>query len=399
MANVPEAARVLMLVENQSAPFDRRVWQEALALARAGHEVTVVSPRGRDRDREAHQRIDGIDVWRFRAPLARSGKGYLCEYPAALVAMTRLARRLHARAPFDVVHVSNPPDLLFLAAGPLLRRGAKLVFDHHDPVPELYRSRFGRAGLVHRILLAAERQSMRRADLVLAPNEGSVRIAEGRARVEAGRVVVVRNGPDLQRLAPVPGDPALRRGRRHLLCYVGIMGPQDGVDLAVRCVAALVAAGRDVHCILVGDGGSRAGAERLAASLRVHERTEFAGLLDWSEIAPIACTADVCLASDPASPFNHVATQNKIVEYMALGRPVACFDLRPARVLAGAAAAYARPSDPLELARVVAALLDDPERRVAMGVEGRTRVEQRFAWEHGRAHLLEAYERLLATGS
>ena len=394
-------ARILILVENLSVPFDRRVWQESRALVEAGHDVCVICPRGAKRDTEPYALIDGVEIHRYALEAATGGPaGYLREYGTALWQSLRLARRLDRERPFDVVQACNPPDLLFLVALPLKLRGARFVFDHHDLVPELFRSRFGAGGPLLLATELLEKATFRLADHVISTNESYRRVALGRGRVAPERTTVVRSAPDLTRFVPVAPDDALRRGRRHLVCYLGVMGPQDGVDYALRSLASLRDdLGRDVQAAFLGHGDAWDDLVSLARELGLDDRVEFTGRVSDDDVARYLSTADVCLAPDPKNPLNDVSTMNKIVEYMAMSRPLVSFDLIEARVSAGDAALYATANDEREFARLVAELLDDPERRARMGALGRQRVEQELSWEHSRAALLGAYETVLARGA
>lgn len=394
----PAAGRVLLISENAPVPGDRRVWSEARTLAGAGWKVTVVGAAATDEEQPAREVLEGIEILRYPLRPATSALGYVREYGQALWRIRRLVRRLQRERPFDVVHTANPPDFLLLAARSARARGARTVFDQHDLVPELFRARFGRAGLPHRALLAFERGAMRSADLVLVTNESYRRIAVERGGVDPGDVVVVRNDPDVERLYPVEPDPALRRGRRHLLAYLGRMGPQDGIDHAVRALAALRdLRGDDWHAVFLGEGEVRPGMEALAAELGIGEAVEFAGWQGDAEIRRVLSTADVCLAPDPPSPLNDVSTMKKVPEYMAMGCPIASYDLPETRISAGSAAAYVTGSNPADLGRCAHELLEDPARREEMSRVGRERVAA-LSWEQSTADLLSAYERL-ATAS
>lgn len=390
--------RTLVLVENLSVPFDRRVWQECVTLTRAGFDVSVICPRGTKRDREPFERRDGVDIHRYPLRVATGGPlGYVPEYATALLRTRRLALQLARSAPFDVVHACNPPDLLLPAVRVLKRRGAAFVFDHHDLVPELYESRFGRGrDLLYRLTLAAESRTFRLADVVIATNESYRRIALERGKKRPEDVFVVRSAPDLERFKPVEPDESLRRGKRYLLAYLGVMGPQDGVDHALHALSRLRERRNDWHAIFIGDGDVHAEMRVLAEKLGLGAAAEFTGRIPDADVLRILSTADVCLAPDPKNPLNDVSTMNKIVEYMATARPVVSYDLVEARVSAGEAALYARPNDTADFASRIEMLLDDPERRRRMSEIGRSRVEEELSWEYSRRALLEAYERALA---
>jgi glycosyltransferase involved in cell wall biosynthesis len=387
------AGKALILVENLSVPFDRRVWQESLALRDAGWEVHVICPKGTKRDTEAEVELDGVRIHRYPLRSAVGGPaGYLLEYGSALRHTYRLAR---AVGPVDVVHACNPPDLFFLVARGLKRRGARFVFDQHDLVPELYLSRFGRGrDLLYRAVCWLERRTYRMADVVIATNESYRQTALTRGGKRPEEVFVVRSAPAVERFRRVAPDASLRHGKPHFLCYLGVMGPQDGVDYALRSLAKLRdEVGRtDWHAAFVGGGDCFDDMVALAGQLGLADMVDFTGRIPDEDLLRYLSTADVCLSPDPLNPLNDVSTMNKIMEYMAMSRPIVSFDLREARVSAGDAALYARPNDELEFARLVARLLDDPRERARMGALGQARVAGPLSWERSRAALLAAYE-------
>jgi glycosyltransferase involved in cell wall biosynthesis len=391
--------RVLMLVENLSVPFDRRVWLESCALADAGYDVTVICPYGDGVEAAPYTELDGVRIHRF-APRWSSGSAvsYVLEYGVSLWNMARIALRLGRRRPFDVVHVACPPDALFLIALLLRPRGTRLVFDHHDLSPELIDVRLQtRSSIWRQAALLLERASFALADVVISTNETYRRVALERGKVPYERTVIVRNNPDLATWVACAPDAALKRGKKHLLCYVGIMGPQDGVDYALRALAHLQASGRDdFHAAFVGGGDAQPACISLANQLGLCGVVEFTGFAGDATIRRYLSTADVCLAPEPKTAFNDASSMVKIMEYMAMGVPMVAFDLTETRYSAGAAAVYAVPNDELEFARLIAELLDDPSRRVEMAAVGRRRVRERFSWEQAREELLRKYEWLLS---
>ncbi|MEU7227897.1 glycosyltransferase family 4 protein [Streptomyces chrestomyceticus] len=384
--------RALILVENLSVPFDRRVWQECTTLRDAGWTVHVVCPRGEKRDTEPEAVIDGVRIHRYPLRAATGGPaGYLREYGSALWHTARLARKV---GPVHVVHACNPPDLLFLPALWLKRRGARFVFDQHDLVPELYLSRFDRGeDLLYRAVCALERLTYRAADVVLATNESYREVAIRRGGQWPEDVFVVRSAPQTDRFQPVPSEPELKRGKPHLLCYLGVMGPQDGVDYALRALAKLRDEhGRtDWHAVFVGAGDAFDAMVELSRQLGLAGQVEFTGRIPDADLVRYLSTADVCLSPDPRNPLNDVSTMNKVLEYMAMGRPIVSFDLREARVSAGEAAVYAPANDEAAFAGLIALLLDDPEKRARMGKIGQERVGGELSWRNSQRSLLAAY--------
>ena len=388
--------RTLVLVENLSVPFDRRVWQEARSLQVAGYDVTVVCPQGRGRDTERAVRIDGVKIHRY--PLVAAGGGaatYAKEYASAFTQTARLVRRLDRAQSFDIVHACTPPDGLFLTALGLRRRGAAFVFDHHDLVPELFVSRFGSKGLVYRAAVVAERLTFQLADVVISTNESYRRVALERGRKRPEDVFVVRSAPRIELFRPTEPDISLARGKSFVLAYLGVMGPQDGVDHALRALALLRRQREDWRAIFIGAGDVYDEMRALSDALGLADAVEFTGRIPDEDVIRILSSADVCLAPDPLNPLNDVSTMNKIVEYMALARPIVSYDLREARFSAGEAAVYARPNDEEHFASCIAELLDNAERRRNMGELGRRRVESELSWSQSEVQLLAAYERAL----
>ncbi|HKA23946.1 MAG TPA: glycosyltransferase, partial [Candidatus Eisenbacteria bacterium] len=234
------------------------------------------------------------------------------------------------------------------------------------------------------------------ADLVVATNASYREVAMGRGHMSPDRVVVVRSGPEQGRFTGVAPDPARRRGKRSLVAYLGVMGPQDGVDYLLRAAAALRKRGRDdVAYTLIGSGDSYDDLVRLSGELGLSDDVLFTGRIPDDEVEAILSTADVCVGPDPKNPLNDVSTMNKIVEYMALGKPVAAFDLRETRCSAGEGALYAVPNEIEDLASKIATLLDDPDLRRRMGEYNRERFRASLAWEYSKTVLVEAYDRLL----
>jgi glycosyltransferase involved in cell wall biosynthesis len=391
--------RVLILNENESVPHDRQVWQISFTLLRAGYEVTVICPAGTGDEKEPFERREGVEIHRYPPrPASRGAASYASEYAWAFWHTTRLLRRITRGRSFDVVHACNPPDFLLVAALVLRRRGARFIFDHHDLVPELYMSRFmrGRDPLYYAAVLC-ERLSFRLADVVISTNDTYRERAIARGKKAPEDVFVVRHTPDLSRFRPQEPDRSLKRDRPHLLSYVGVMGPQDGVDHALRALALLRRRRSDWHALLVGDGDVVEDMQRLATELGLAENVEFTGWLEEEDVLRVLSATDVCLAPDPKNPLNDASSMVKIVEYMAMARPIVSYDLRESRATAGGAALYARPNDAQSFAAHIEELLDDPGRRERVGRIGRERVERGLSWEHSERALLAAYDRVLAT--
>jgi glycosyltransferase involved in cell wall biosynthesis len=393
---MPPPRRILMLVENLPSPFDRRVWQEATTLRDAGYTVSIICPTGKGYEKK-FEILEGIAIWRYDLLLEGAGaRGYALEYSAALLQTFVLCWRVLATRGFDVIHACNPPDLFFLIGRFFRLFGKKFVFDHHDLGPELYEAKFGRRDFFYRLMLRLERWTFLSADLSIATNESYRRIAIERGGMAPERVTAVRSGPSLARMKIRPPEARLKRGRPHLVGYVGVMGRQEGIDHLLRAVRHLVFdMGRtDIHFGLVGGGTSLEAMRSLAAELGVADFVTFTGRVADDEMLAMLNTADVCVNPDVANEMNDKSTMNKIMEYMALAKPIVQYDLAEGRFSAQAASLYAKQNEPADMAAKIAALIDDPARRAEMGAYGRRRVENELEWRHEAPKLLAAYDSL-----
>lgn len=391
--------RVLMLVENLPSPFDRRVWQEATTLRDAGYQVAIVCPTGKGY--EAHyEAVEGIHIYRYDLPTEGEGAlGYLVEYSAALWHSFRLAFKVRRERGFDVIHACNPPDLLFIVGGFFKRlHGTRFVFDHHDINPELYEAKFGRRDLLWKLMVWLERLTFRTADVSIATNESYRRIAVERGGMAPEKVFVVRSGPKLDRLTIQPARPELRRGRAFLVGYVGVIGKQEGIDYLLQAARHIVQdlGRRDIQFGIVGGGTSLDEMKQLAVQLKVADYVTFTGRVPDAELLDMLNTADVCVNPDVANEMNDKSTMNKIMEYMALGKPIVQFDLAEGRFSAREASLYAARNDAHDMARKIVELLDDPHRRQRMGEYGRQRVENELEWRFEVPNLLAAYDAVWA---
>ncbi len=392
-----EKRRVLIIVQNLPVPFDRRVWQEARTLSQAGYQVSVISPKGCGCEK-SEEVIEGIHIYRHGHPVEAKGPlGYLAEYSHSLFWEFVLAWKVFLGRGFDTIQACNPPDTIFLIGGFFkLFFGKRFLLDHHDINPELYEAKFGRKDFLYRLICLLERLTFRTADISIATNHSYRKIAIGRGGMAPDRVFVVRSGPSLERLKIMPAEPHLKRGRRYLVGYVGVMGQQEGLQYLLHAVKIIVERhGRsDVHFGLVGDGPALDDFRALAGRLGIEDYVTFTGRVPDREMLAMLNTADVCVNPDEWNEMNDKSTMNKIMEYMALGKPIVQFDLTEGRFSAEDAALYARPNDAADLAAKILELLDDPDRRADMGACGRARIENELEWKFEAPKLIAAYEAL-----
>ncbi len=387
--------RVLILVENLPVPFDRRVWMESTTLHAAGYEVSVICPMGKNAT-APYEVIDGIHIYRHPLPPEHSSAlGYLREYSAALWGEWRLARRARRERGFDIIHACNPPDLLFIVAlwFKLFHRTG-FLFDHHDLTPELYESKFGKRDIFYHVMRLAERLTFFFADTVISTNESYREVALTRGRKKPEHVHVVRSGPNLELFQPTAGNPDYKHGRPFLIGYLGVMGEFDGVDHLVRAAHELVLNRNrtDLQFCLVGSGPMLGSLQALADELGICDHVEFTGRIPDADMIDRLSTCDVCANPDPFNPLNDKSTMNKILEYMALGKPIVQYDLVEGRRSAEDASLYAERNNISDFADKIEALLADPALRAEMGARGQRRMQEELEWRHQVPRLLAAYD-------
>jgi glycosyltransferase involved in cell wall biosynthesis len=393
--------RVLIIVQNLPVPFDRRVWLEATALCKSGYEVSVICPKGKHGAYQAsHEVLEGVHIFRYHAPPdLTSVFGYLFEFIYCWLVTAVLSIKVLFQRNFNVIHACNPPETYFALGLVYKAFGKKFIFDHHDLSPEMYLAKGGRrGGVFHRGLLWLERQTFRAANVVITTNLSHKKIAESRGAVEPERVFVVRSGPDPDRLESLPPEMALKEGYRYLACYLGEMCPQDGVDYLLQAIHTYTCklGFMDTKFILMGSGPSFEDLRKLRSELGLEKVVEFTGRVSDHDLCRYLSTADICLDPDPYSEWSDQSTMNKIMEYMAFGKPIVAFDLKENRFSAQEAAVYAKCNDTLDFAKLIRELLDDPERRERMGAVGLNRLRNNLAWKYSVPHLLAAYQKVFS---
>ncbi|GAB4024763.1 glycosyltransferase family 4 protein [Spirosoma koreense] len=387
---------VLIIVENLPVPFDRRVWQEATTLREAGADVSVICPRMKGYTTPFEQ-IDGVDVYRHPLPVEASGAlGYLVEYGTSIFWWYWYAIRIFAKKRFHVIHGCNPPDLIFTVALPFKLLGVKYLFDHHDVNPEFYLAKFGKKDFFYRLMLLFERITFGVADVSIATNESYKEIAIRRGKMRPEDVTVVRSGPKLDRLRIVPGNDKFKKGRKYLVGYLGTICESEGIDLLLEAVKKITVRRQDIQFAIVGGGTSLEAMKQLSIDMGLGEYVDFYGRVPDDLLLEVLNTADVCVNPDKPTEMNNLSTMNKIMEYMALKKPIVQFDLKEGRFSAQQASLYAIPNDIDDFASKVMYLMDSPSVRTRMGEFGYQRVANELSWDHERGKLLRLYNRLLA---
>jgi glycosyltransferase involved in cell wall biosynthesis len=387
--------KVLIIVENGAYPADTRVRNEALALQRNGYAVTVISPTNSKDCGRWHEVVDGVEIYRHPyLELANSRFSYFVEYGTALFFETLLAWWIFLRHGFQVIQGCNPPDDIFLVALPFRLFGVKYIFDHHDANPELYESKYNKRGVLYDTLCWMEKMTYRFSDVVMATNASYKELAVARGGHSPDDVFVVRNGPD-EAFRAVPPTPALKYGKPFLVGYVGNMDTQDGLDILLDVACRVKEAGRnDVHFTCVGGGPQLTALREMVRTKNLQEMVNFTGRVPDRELLDVLSSADLCVNPDKPCQMNNISTMIKIMEYMALGKPIVQFDSKEGRFSAQGSSLYSNGENHVnDFANKILWLLDNPEERRRMGQLGRERVEQALAWKHSVPNLLAAYDR------
>jgi glycosyltransferase involved in cell wall biosynthesis len=388
---------VCIVVENLPVPLDRRVWREACALRDAGYRVSVICPKGKGFS-IAYETLEGVEIYRHRAFEASSAAGYLLEYGVALVAEFLLTLKVFARTRFRILQACNPPDTIFLIALFFKMFGVRFVFDQHDLGPELFEAKFGkRSGILYKLARLAERCSFRVANICLATNESFKDVAVTRGGKDPRAVFVVRNCPDLAKFRRPELLVTNKFGKSLLVTYVGFMGTQDGLDLLLESIEHIVKREnrQDTHFVLVGGGSVLSELRTILSRKNLDAFVTLTGQVSHDEVATYLSNGDVGVAPDPKNAMNDNSTMIKILEYMAFRLPVVLYDLKEGRNIAGPAALYAVPNDPVDFAKQITTLLDSGDLRRQLGECGRRRIEERLNWEVEKTSLLQAYDAAL----
>jgi glycosyltransferase involved in cell wall biosynthesis len=387
--------KILIIEENSSVPFDPRVWNEACSLQENGYDVTVLCPYD-SRYRLRHEVVHGVHIYRYPTPKERSGLvGYLSEYVSAIIWQSLYSWWIYLRRGFHAIQGCNPPDDIFLVALPFKLFGVKYIFDHHDSSPDLYFAKYGREGFLFKVQVWLEKLTYRFSDVVIATNSSYRDLALNRGGMQQEDVFIVRNGPNLNSFKAVPPCQGLKYGKRYLVGYVGNMDTQDGLDILIDVALHIKNLGRtDVHFTCVGGGPALGALRELVLKKDISNMVNFTGRVPDSELLEILSTADVCVNPDVPCRMNDISTMIKIMEYMALGKPIVQFDMKEGRFSAQESSLYADNNNQVpDFAASILWLLDNPDARQRMGKFGKDRVANELAWEYSIPHLLVAYER------
>jgi glycosyltransferase involved in cell wall biosynthesis len=385
---------VLIIVENLPVPFDRRVWQEANTLKEHGADVSIICPKMKGYT-ESYEQVNGIDIYRHPLKEGKGVFGYLLEYSTALTWEFILSLKIYVKKRFHVIHGCNPPDLIFMVALFYKLFGVKYVFDHHDINPELYIAKYNKKGFFYWFLIAMERLTFATANYSIATNDSYKAIAIRRGKMNPSKVQVVRSGPKLDRLILKEGDNKYKKGRDFLIGYVGVIGEQEGLDLLLESVKHVISKRKNVQFAIIGGGTELQAIKELTEKMELQEHVDYYGRVDDETLVNILNTTDICVNPDKPTEMNNLSTMNKIMEYMALKKPIVQYDLKEGRVSAQKASLYAENTSPKNFAEKILWLFDNPDVRIEMGEYGYNRVINELSWDFESKKLIAFYQTIL----
>ena len=392
MINVLKGKHILIIVENLPVPFDTRVWQEACALKEYGARVTIICPRN-DWYLKKKEKINGIYIYRHPQPHeAKRLMGYILEYSNALFWEFILSLKVFLKCRFHVIHGCNPPDLIFLIGLFYKIFGVKYIFDHHDLVPELFESKYNDNVIALRLAKTFERLTFMTANLSIATNNSYKEIAIGRDKMLSDKVFVVRSGPSIERLKVTSGNIKFKKGKKYLIGYLGVIGEQEGLEILLKIVEIILLKTNDVHFAIVGDGPKLNSIKKLSRGMGLTNCIDFYGRIPDEELIDIINTADICVNTDKSSSMNNLSTMNKIMEYMALKKPIIQFKCKEGHFTAQKASLYIEHNDIYDFADKILWLLNHDSERKEMGEFGYSRVMKNLLWDYQKVNLIKAYE-------
>ena len=386
---------ILIIVENLPVPFDRRVWQEANTLKDNGAKVSIICPKMKGY-MESYEVLNGIEIYRHSHPFEATGIfGYLLEYSNALFWEFFLSWKIFFKKRFHVIHGCNPPDLIFLVALWFKVFGVIYVFDHHDINPELYFAKYGRKDIFHKMMIIFERLTFALANFSIATNESYKDIAIKRGKMPESKIQVIRSGPKLDMLKLLPKDNQFLKGRKYLVGYVGVIGEQEGIDLLLESIRYIVSFRQDIQFAIVGGGTDLKKLIQLSVEMGLDNFVDFYGRVSDDVMLAILNSSDICVNPDRPNEMNNLSTMNKIMEYMALKKPIVQYNLKEGRFSAQEASLYARCGDTKDFSDKITQLIDNPELRVEMAQNGYNRVLNELSWEYESKKLIKFYTRFL----
>ncbi len=372
---------------------DNRVMRYAETLARRGDRVDVIAIGKEGAPPE--ETIRGVNVYRVQTRVVdEKGKAsYLTKLLAFLINSTSFLTRMHGGDPYDLVHVHSVPDFEVFATLFTKMRGAKVILDIHDIVPEFYASKFGvgRDNVAFKALVAAEKASSAFAHHVIISNHiWWERLT--RRSVPREKCTVVLNYPDSTIFYP---RPRTRDDGKFIMIYPGTYNWHQGLDIAINALAAIRDRAPHAELHIIGRGSERENLKRLVAELGLENRVLFQDSVPMDQIAQFMANADLGIVPKRNDPFGGEAFSTKILEFMTLGVPVVVSRTRiDSYYFNDSVARFFEPENVDDLAGAILDLIEDPEKRTAFSSRALEFVGE-FSWDRRKNEYLSLVDRLV----
>lgn len=387
---------ILLIVQNNSFPTDKRVAKEAFSLKEAGYDVSVISPAFGD-DQLLRDEWNGMAVYRYRHFESTGGlPGFMLEYANALIRIFFLSLGIFIRKPFKSIHVANPPDFFWPMALFFKLFGVKFIFDQHDIAPEMYRINEGKdKNLIYKILLWCEKLTIKCSSAIITTNQSIKDRIEELYGLGKRPCAIVYNGPNASFMPKANQILIDRYAGKKVVLYIGEMAVVDSIDVVIDVAEELVLKRGRTECrfILVGDGPERERLMALSEKKGLSGYVDFTGRVTHDQVMEYLYVADIGVAPDRENGLNEYLTLIKSLEYLKAKKPFVAFDLKETRNIAGGSALYAK--DINEYVEHVAWLLDHPAEADEMGQIGEQRMVKDFLWKGQADRMVSLYREVL----
>lgn len=374
---------------------DPRVRREAEALVEAGYEVDVLTLK--DKGEPWKEVVDGVRI--YRMPLSRkrsSRKRYIFEYSAFLL-MTAIAQAfLHIRRRYALVHVNNMPNILVLSAIVPKLFGAKVLLDVHDPMAELFVSKYGLTenSWPIKVLRLNERISDAFADRVITVSE-VMKDRLVKLGVPPDKVEVVLNVPDMKIFKPIQRCNEEGRKKTFTLLFTGTVAERYGLDLTMRVVARLQDQCPGLGLKIVGEGDHMPYLLHLKEELGA-DYVDFYAPVSITDIPQMASDCDATVQPQLQDCHTDLCFSTKVIESFALGLPVIASATETLkRYFDDTQIVFFEPGDEDGLANAIKSVYFNPELRRSLATEG-LRLSMCLNWELEKPKFLKIIETMLA---
>jgi len=383
-------------------PNDVRVRKEAEALAEKGYSIDIICLKNNGELKE--QVINGVHVYRFDMKRQRKGKlTYLWQYFIFIIRSFLMVNLLDLRKKYSIVHIHNMPDILILSGIVQKMKGAKLVLDLHDPMPEVYMTKYSLSSdhIIIKTLKLFERVCVKLADIVLTPNIAFQNLFVSRG-CPKDKIHIIMNSPqesiffkDIQKNANCVIRQDLFDGKHFIIMFHGTIVERHGLDTAVEAMVHLKKHIPNVAFLVFGEGDFVDTFLKLREKHDLTEVIHYYGHVPIEEIVTVIPKIDVGLIPNKLSPFTDLNLPTRIFEYLCLGKPVIVPRTKGILDYFNEEDIYYFESDnPENLCSVILDVHSNEKKRQEIIMRG-IRVYRRHTWDNERERLLKLVDNLV----